>query len=72
MKKEKYSIFINNFVGLKLFWYEGENNSYFTQWHWTLYDLETAKDVAEHLKTQYPDEVIYIKNFNSGDIIKEY
>ena len=73
MRTEKYQIFITNFVGIKLFWFEGKNDSYFTQWYWTLYDLETAKDIAEHLKsTVCPEYVVYIKNFNSGEIIKEY
>ena len=72
MKTEKYMVGITNFVLMNLYWYEGKYEDYFSSDRWTLYKKEKAIEIAREQSHKYPNQEVFIKNFNSGDILMSF
>ena len=71
MKTEKYQI-CKLFMSWFIYFYEGKYDSYFSQNKWTLYNKKDAIQMARCIARDQPEETIYIKNFNSGDILMTF
>ena len=63
---------ITNFVLMNLYWYEGKYENYFSSDRWTLYKKEKAIEIAREQSHKYPNQEVFIKNFNSGDILMSF
>lgn len=72
MKTEKYMVGITNFLLMNLYWYEGKYEDYFSSDRWTLYKKEKAIEIAREQSHKYPNQKVFIKNFNSGDILMSF
>lgn len=72
MKTEKYKVGITNFVGVNLYWYEGKYMHLFSYDRWTLYNKDKAIKIAREQSHQLPHHKVFIKNFNTGDILMSF
>ena len=72
METEKYQIYKLFMSCWNIYFYEGKYENYFSQSKWTLYSKKKAIQIARSISHDEPEETIYIKNFNSGDILMSF